>query len=63
MSFDLGLDVEEKFSSRREGMVFQEEQQVERPYYQPIHVFSEEVTQENLVGPHIKRITSGHSTV
>lgn len=40
--FDLVLEAEEKFYSRRkEGMVFQEEQHVERPYYQPNQVFSQ----------------------
>ena len=36
----LVLGAEEEFSSKREGTVFPEEQQVERPEYQPIHIFS-----------------------
>lgn len=37
----LVIGTEEGFSSRREGTVFPEEQQVERPEHQPIHIFSE----------------------
>lgn len=54
---------EEEFSSRREGTVFPEEQQVGRPDYQPIHIFSEGETQQHLTGPHRKRITPGDSVV
>ena len=60
---DLVLSAEEEFSSRKEGTVFPEEQQVEGPYYQPIHVFSEGGIEQHLTGPHMKRITLGHSVV
>lgn len=59
----LVLGAEEDFSGRREGTDFPEEQQVERPDYQPIHIFSEGETQQHLTGPPVKRITPGDSVV
>lgn len=53
---DLVPGAEEEFSSRKEGMVFPEAQQAERPYHQPIHAFSEGELGVHLTN-HMERIT------
>lgn len=58
--FDLVLEAEEKFYSRRkEGIIFEEEQHVStKP-----SPFPEEKTELDLAGPRLKRITPGHPLV